>query len=357
MANNQTTVPLLSGYKPPDVSIMPVDQNTNRIAVPSKPNDFSIMPIKPGVGAVGNPIGAPQITQGSSISASPTVHSNTVSAEAAKAGPSDLVEDRIGGIINTNSPLMQLAASRANQGANDRGLRNSSIAVGAAQNAVLDAAMPIASADSGAINQNTMFNASNEQQTNLQNATQAQRTSELNTAADNQSIQTNIENSMRTNLANLDVSSRAFMADLEQKNKQLIQTSANAATLFNSYAQQVAAIMTSPNLDAAGKETAIKNLQTLLQDGLAAQDAVSGLDLSSIIFGEQAAAGIGENQTGGGTEPGNGGSEPASQYTVTETSSNDPNTPPTGNPPGNGNRWRWDNQSGTWTYYFDQTYQ
>lgn len=263
----------------------------------------------------------PQITQ--------TAHSNTVSANAAQAAPADLVENRVSNIIDTNSPLMQLAASRASQAANDRGLLNSSLAVGAAQNAVMDAATPIATADSNAINQNNQFNAANRQQVNLQNATQAQRTSELNTAADNAAIGTNTENQMRTNLANLDVSSKAFLDSLDNKTKQQIQTSANAATLFNSYSQQAAAIMTSPNLDAAGKQQALANLQTLLKDGIAAQDAVSGLNISSIVLNDAPVS-----------------SQP--QYTVTANSSNNPNQPPTGYA-GFGRQWTWNSATSNWT--------
>jgi hypothetical protein len=59
------------------------------------------------------------------------------------------VAGRVAAIEDTNSPLMQRAQTRAAQQANQLGLRNSSIAVGAAQNAVLDAATPIATADAG----------------------------------------------------------------------------------------------------------------------------------------------------------------------------------------------------------------
>ncbi|HLP99225.1 MAG TPA: hypothetical protein VK149_12360 [Sideroxyarcus sp.] len=259
-----------------------------------------------GAPPTNNPSGVPLITDTPAIAQ--TAKSDTVAATAAKAAPSDLVESRVNNIIDANSPLMQLAAARANQRANDRGMLSSSVAVGEGQKAVMDAALPIASQDSQAINHNNQFNASNEQQVNLQNATQAQRTSELNAASENDAIKTNTENQMRSSLANLDVASRAFMAEVEQKNKQLIQTSANAATLFNTYQQQVSQIMTSPNLDAAGKEKAIQNLQTMLQDSLAAQDAVSGLNLSALIFGGTDSA---SQPTGNATTPNTPASQPS----------------------------------------------
>src|SRR5437763_717857 len=50
----------------------------------------------------------------------------TAPTSTAALGSSGLVENRVRDIINTNSPLMQLAAARAKQTANDRGLSNSS---------------------------------------------------------------------------------------------------------------------------------------------------------------------------------------------------------------------------------------
>jgi hypothetical protein len=274
----------------------------------------------------------PQISQ--------TQHSATSTADAAKTGPADLVENRVGQITNADSPLMQLARTTGTQQANARGLINTSMGIGAAQDSVIKAATPIAMADSSATNQTNQFNASNEQQANLQNATQAQRTSELNAASDNSAIQTNTENSMRTNLANLDVASRAFMADIEQKNKQLIQTSANAATLFNTYQQQVSAIMTSPNLNEAGKEKAIKSLQIMLQDSLAAQDAVSGLNLSDIIFNGEAGTGPSNPSDPGTSTPPPPDNSQAPVFT-------DPNNPPN-IPAGGSSVWSWNPISSRW---------
>lgn len=68
------------------------------------------------------------------------------------------VEGRIGGIISKNSPLMQIAATRAAQGANARGLRNSSMAVQAGQQAVMESALPIASTDAQLYQQRDLAN-------------------------------------------------------------------------------------------------------------------------------------------------------------------------------------------------------
>lgn len=57
----------------------------------------------------------------------------------------DSVTNRVTGLLAQNSPLMQQAKTRAKQSANRRGLLNSSMAVGAGQQATLNAALPIAS--------------------------------------------------------------------------------------------------------------------------------------------------------------------------------------------------------------------
>lgn len=62
-------------------------------------------------------------------------------------GAEDMVENRVAGIISKNSPLMQQAHTGALQQMNQRGLVNSSMAVGAGQDAVIRNATPIASQD------------------------------------------------------------------------------------------------------------------------------------------------------------------------------------------------------------------
>lgn len=93
-------------------------------------------------------------------------------AERIKLEKGDTVEGRIEGIVSKRSPLMTRAATQGLQGANRRGLLNTSMAIGEAENAVYGAALPIASQDaqtsfqSKALNQNAantsmQFNAGN----------------------------------------------------------------------------------------------------------------------------------------------------------------------------------------------------
>jgi hypothetical protein len=67
--------------------------------------------------------------------------------EKIKVEKDSTVQGQIGGIIDKNSPLMQRAATRADQSSNRRGLLNSSMAVQAGESALYDAALPIAQQD------------------------------------------------------------------------------------------------------------------------------------------------------------------------------------------------------------------
>lgn len=78
------------------------------------------------------------------------------------------VAGRVDSITSKDSPLMQRAATRAQQGMNARGLTNSSIAIGAGQSAVIDAATPIANADANLFQQQGLAN-----QTSLNDAARA----------------------------------------------------------------------------------------------------------------------------------------------------------------------------------------
>lgn len=68
----------------------------------------------------------------------------------------DLVSPRLSGLLAESSPLMKQAQTLGKQQANRRGLLNSSIAVGAAQNEMIKAALPIASQEASQIHQKNL---------------------------------------------------------------------------------------------------------------------------------------------------------------------------------------------------------
>lgn len=73
--------------------------------------------------------------------------------------PNETVRSQLQKIIADDSPLMQQARTRALQTANSRGLLNSSMAMTAADSAMYDAAMPIATQDASTFARSGEFNA------------------------------------------------------------------------------------------------------------------------------------------------------------------------------------------------------
>ena len=68
-------------------------------------------------------------------------------AQTRALNANELLSNNVNNLIDANSPLMQQAATRAKQQANTSGLLNSSMAVGAAQGAVMDKAITIGQGD------------------------------------------------------------------------------------------------------------------------------------------------------------------------------------------------------------------
>jgi len=134
------------------------------------------------------------------------------------------VAGRVNQIASQDGPLMQLASTGAKQQANKLGMRNSSLAIGAGQKAVLEAATPIANADAGLYqqqqlaNQNASNNASTANSTNAitagmrgielgENSRQFDASTALN------SEQFNAAQRQQTEMAHLDIAAKNALAD------------------------------------------------------------------------------------------------------------------------------------------------
>jgi hypothetical protein len=98
---------------------------------------------------------------------------NTVKAETTDFDESKGVAGRVGAITSSASPLMQTARTRAQQASASRGLLNSSIAGQAGEQAVIETATPIANADAGLYQQQSLTNQAARNNANQQNAQNA----------------------------------------------------------------------------------------------------------------------------------------------------------------------------------------
>lgn len=234
-----------------------------------------------------------------------TYTGNQATAADWEVKPNQTVQSQVKDIIATNSPLMQQAETRALQKANTRGLLNSSLAVGAGQAAVLDAATPIATADAATNARSAEFNAGAKQQIGLSNQVSKNTSDQFNASSTNQTnsqnsqLQTNValnNAAQNTDLAKfnanasndlvklgMDQQSKGEMANIEASYKVLMQSSASASDLYKQMVLNASNIMSNKDMDAATKSTAIKNQIALLNNGLGVIGQIGNLNLGNLL--------------------------------------------------------------------------
>jgi hypothetical protein len=209
----------------------------------------------------------------------------------------DTVSGQLDSVLDPNSPLMQRAATMGNQQANKRGLLNSSMGIGAAQAAMTDAALQIATPDAQmfsntklenarAANQASITNAQNALTAGMFNNDMAFKVGSTNAANQLDASKFNAQNinslisqyfdiDSRNRLAQLDADTRTALAQLDAKT----QGSSNAASLYNNMSQKIMEILAS---DAPNKEALLTNAYQLLNDGIKLTDFTAGLGLDKM---------------------------------------------------------------------------
>lgn len=232
----------------------------------------------------------------------------------------DTVQGQVQGIIAKNSPLMQQARTSAAQTANKRGLVNSSMANQAGEMAVLNAALPIASADAGiygdAANRNV--DAANAA---AQYSGTAQNTGALQLVQGNQALaQTAAQGeqarltqaageagSRQTQIAlqTLRGTQAQDLADTEAAYKTLMQTNDSAGKLFQQQIDSINKILTS-DLTVEAKQAAVDNINQQLKNGLGIIGAISNIPgLKDLLdFGPRLPATVGGAGTPAAPTPG-----------------------------------------------------
>src|SRR5574343_298442 len=165
-------------------------------------------------------------------------------AQAAQLDPSNLAQattttatDQLGNILNKGGALMQQSANMGNAQAAQRGLLNSSMGIQAAQNAMIQNATPLAQANANALNQGSQFN--------------AQTT--------NQALTQNVQNQQQTNLQNAQ------------------QANSGATGMYEQMLKNLADIQGNKDMDAGTKANAIQNQLTYLRTGMSMLQNMSGI--------------------------------------------------------------------------------
>lgn len=220
---------------------------------------------------------------------------NAAQANATLVNPNALSE-AVNRVADPNSLISQRARANANEMSNSAGLLNSSMAVGAAENAVLNQALPIAQGDV---------------QAQIQNAQAQNQIATTNVGAQNQIATTNVGAQNQAELANTQAKNANTQAQLDQANKvqlaginasyqNVLNTNNNASTLYNNSMSQISQIQNNPNMDANTKTAAINDIINSLHSGLNMYSGITGLNL---------AAGLNFAQPAGAT-PGTPAAEP-----------------------------------------------
>lgn len=182
------------------------------------------------------------------------------------------VEGRVSNLIKTDSPFITEARTRAAQGMNQRGLINSSMALGEGEKAAYSAALPIATADvqnsltvagrnQDAANQSRQLGAQSENTVRLQELTgeQALEQQELRGAQSKE------------------------LAQIEAQYKQVMQTNDSAARLMSQISASVGEILKEPNMGKEQKDQLMQKQIDLLKNGLAVIGGISNLDLKGLL--------------------------------------------------------------------------
>lgn len=239
------------------------------------------------------------------------------------------VAGRVDSLVRQDSPLMQLAATRASQQANARGLRNSSMAVGAGQRAVIETATPIATADASLYqnqrlanqnvrNQAGQFNAQNRTNVGLTGIELGQQESQFGRSLSEQArqfaesarldreqmaLQERMNKAQMANqrtIAQMDADNRLKLAKVEAGFRTEIAGNENIANAWGTMMQSISDIQNNPELDQAAKKTLIDNNIASFQSFTSFWKKVSGgaVDVSDLLnFGTTAGAPAGRETT------------------------------------------------------------
>lgn len=219
----------------------------------------------------------------------------TYDATTSQVNPTtDTVSGQLKGLIDSDSPLMQQAQRRAMEKMNARGLLNSSLAVGAGQSAVMDAALPIATADAAAYNQTRLTNQTAQNAASQFNANVSTDTNQKNAAASNTLQLTNLDQAWKTAIANTDAQNKVVLqqlgdktkvdlANIEADYKTLMQTSSSASDMYRQTLDSISKVVADTNMNAAAKASAINGYVGWMKNGLNLVASVNGVNLGNLL--------------------------------------------------------------------------
>lgn len=251
---------------------------------------------------------------------------------------------RVAQITSSGSPLMQLAQTRGLEQANRSGLRNSSMAVGAAQKSVIDAATPLATTDASlyeqrtkanqdAMNQAGQFNSSTRATLGSEGLKLAEGSRQFDTSAGLESRKTDINEAQfgqtigeqqrqfdqsaglerekmvqqagqyeaglanQRTLAQMDADNRLALAGIEADYKNEIAGNENISQAWGTMMQSVSQIQNNPDLNSATKKTLIENTLEGFRSFAGFWNGISNVDVGDLLsFGQTTPVNTGDTE-------------------------------------------------------------
>lgn len=167
---------------------------------------------------------------------------------------SQTMAGNVANILNSNSLLMRSAAAKGERIAANRGLQNSTAGAEAAQRAMLDAAMPIASQDTQ--------NAFAEKQTRLQADLTYQNQSKLNQQQNQFTAeQAGLDRTHQRDLANINHTNNMQRLNAEVSANTIGKSIDFAQQITNNFDAQIAAVLNNTSMKEEDKKKAINMLK------------------------------------------------------------------------------------------------
>lgn len=236
------------------------------------------------------------------------------------------VENRLAGILQPGSPLMTQARTKGYEAANARGLLNSSMGAEAGENAVMNAALPIAAQDASQASAAELSRQGFEQSTGLTGqqiagniaVTGMNNTSQQLISANQLQAQRDIaalDETTKMNIAGLDIASQQQIAGMNVTSADRAHAMAAAAAVQSSYQSMFQSIISNPNIPADVRQAYLTQAAKVGDSNMHLIEQLYGVELTW-DFGSGAspgsagppgpAAGPG-TPAGTGTTPTNGG--------------------------------------------------
>jgi len=203
----------------------------------------------------------------------PVGQAATYTASQRAVDPSqETVAGQMKGLIQDDSPFIQMARTGAKQQMNQRGLLNSSMAISASDAAAYQAALPIAQADASVYDTNAK-----------QNLAYQNEALKANVGATNDMTGKNLSATVDAMKSNMDAATKTQLATIEADYKTTMQNSATASEMYKQTVKNISDIQSNKDMTLAAKQAAVDNQYYLLKQGFEIAGAIGNMNLGELL--------------------------------------------------------------------------